>query len=82
MFGATPYELTQVRPAYALEAGDDTMPSLAAGPGLMADNPAPWHPQSPLFWFGMLAATTLGFIAASTTVRVGPFKASASAGKS
>jgi hypothetical protein len=81
-FGATPYDLTGVRPGLAIEAGSDTMPGLAGGPGLLQENPPPWHPASPLFWFGVLAATTLGLIAASTTVRVGPFTASASAGTS
>lgn len=40
-----------------------------------------WHPNNPLFWAGAFIAVTVGLIATSTTIRVGPFKASASAGK-
>lgn len=40
-----------------------------------------WHPDNPLFWAGVFLAATFGLIATSTSVRVGPFKASASAGK-
>ncbi len=54
-----------------------------AGPSLLeAAGDRPWHPDSPLFWFGILLATTFGLIGASTAIRVGPFRASASAGKS
>lgn len=38
-------------------------------------------PDNPLFWFGALAAITLGLAAFSTTVRVGPAKASLNLGK-
>lgn len=54
----------------------------SAGPGLAERNSdKPWHPDSPMFWFGTLLAVTLGFVAASTSIRVGPFKAAVSAGK-
>jgi hypothetical protein len=41
-----------------------------------------WHPGSPLFWVGGLAAAVLGLaaISGSGTVRVGPVHASAAAG--
>jgi hypothetical protein len=52
-----------------------------AGPSLSQVAPA-WHPDSPLFWFGLIAAAAVGFAFASTTVRVGPVKAAASVGKS
>lgn len=39
------------------------------------------RPGSGLFFFGVLAAISLGLMAVSTTVRVGPAKASVSAGK-
>lgn len=39
------------------------------------------HPDHPLFWFGTIALVTFGLIGGSTHLRVGPFKASASAGK-
>ena len=82
LFGATAYGLTGTRPAMAIETDDFAMPGLerSAGPGLTGEHAPPWHPESPLFWFGMLAAVTLGLIAASTSVRIGPFRASAAAG--
>lgn len=48
-----------------------------------ADNAATtvWHPDSPMFWLGVLGALTFGFAFLSTTVRVGPAKATVSAGK-
>lgn len=55
----------------------------AAGPALTERGAAkPWHPDSPLFWFGGLLAVTLGLIGASASVRFGPFRAGAAAGKS
>lgn len=41
-----------------------------------------WHPDSPLFWVGVIVAATFGLAAVSTSgsVRVGPVHASASAG--
>lgn len=54
----------------------------SAGPSMADRNSEkPWHPDSPMFWVGLLLATTLGFVAASTSIRVGPFKAGISAGK-
>ena len=50
----------------------------AAAPGM----DKAWHPDSPLFWAGALIAVTLGLIGASTSLRVGPFRAAVSAGKS
>lgn len=38
-------------------------------------------PEHPLFWFGAVAAVSLGLIGASTHLRVGPFRVSGSAGK-
>lgn len=52
----------------------------AVHPGGAADTTSPWSPDSGLFWVGAALAVTLGLIAASTTIRVGPLKASASAG--
>jgi len=37
--------------------------------------------HNPLTWFAIIAAATLGLAAISTSVRVGPVKVSASAGK-
>jgi hypothetical protein len=53
-----------------------------AGPSLLEkDSDKPWHPDSPMFWVAAFLAVTLGFIAASTSIRVGPFKAAVSAGQ-
>jgi hypothetical protein len=52
-----------------------------AGPSGIDLSPA-WHPDSPMFWLGAILAVAVGLAYASTTVRVGPVKASASAGKS
>jgi hypothetical protein len=38
-------------------------------------------PDNPMFWWGALLAVTLGLVGASTHLRVGPFKVSASGGK-
>ena len=59
------------------------------GTGVVAGTPSPldrngakpWHPDNPLFWFGVLGAVTFGLIGASTAVRVGPFKGAIAAGK-
>lgn len=73
-----------VKPAAAMAHGTAGMSTLgnAAGPELAEGrSDKPWHPDSPLFWFGALLAVTLGLIGASTSIRVGPFKASVAAGK-
>ena len=40
-----------------------------------------WHPDSPIFWIGALAAVTFGLMAVSTNVRVGKTTASVALGK-
>ncbi len=40
-----------------------------------------WSPREPMFWFAVIAATSLGLAAYSTTVRVGPAQASLELGK-
>jgi hypothetical protein len=50
------------------------------GPAAGDDLPS-FHPNGPLFWFGVIAAAAVGLMYASTTVRVGPVSASVSAGK-
>lgn len=55
--------------------------STVRGPSESSDVFA-FHPESPLFWFAAIAAAAVGLMYASTTVRVGPVKASVSAGKS
>jgi hypothetical protein len=53
----------------------------ATRPVADANGEKPWHPDNPLFWFGILLATTFGLIGAATSVRVGPFRASVGAGQ-
>ena len=60
---------------------DDSPLPAVAGPSTEATH-AIYHPGSALFWFGVLAAGAVGLAFASTTVRVGPAKVSASIGKS
>lgn len=50
----------------------------AAGP---AGKQSPFSPSHPLFWFGVVAAASVGLMAYSTSVRVGPASASVSLGK-
>lgn len=78
----TPYRMTGLKPVAPDHAHTSTAPGIArsAGPGL-ADDARPWHPDSPMFWFGVLLAATFGFAAASTSLRLGPFRASAGVGK-
>jgi len=42
--------------------------------------PGALNPANPLFWFGVLAATTLGLMAVSGNVRLGRTKIAASVG--
>jgi hypothetical protein len=62
-------------PALAV-AGEQTSPAVTA-PGAW---PSILNPQNPLFWFSVLAATTLGLVAVSGNVRLGRTKVSASVG--
>jgi len=43
--------------------------------------PPPWSPDNPLFWFGLVLGVTFGLVGASTSLKVGPFKAAVSAGE-
>lgn len=51
-----------------------------AGPTL-AGSASPLSPSGPLFWVGVIVAASVGLMAYSTTVRVGPASASVSLGK-
>lgn len=92
VFDGTNYDalnLLGARPAEMLgsahQSGISTLGTglvTATGSVLDRNGDKPWHPDSPLFWFGTLLAVTFGLIGASTAVRVGPFKASFDAGKS
>lgn len=63
-------------------AHTSTMPGIArsAGPSSHANEPL-FSPDNPLFWFGLLLAGTFGLVAISTSVRLGPGRASVSIGK-
>jgi hypothetical protein len=80
--GMTPagmFNLTPAVPAHARADGAPRPLALATGPGVDDGAPA-WHPDNALFWFGVLAAATLGLIGASTSFRVGPAKVAAAVG--
>jgi hypothetical protein len=47
--------------------------------GIVSQVPRTSH-EDPMFWFGLVLAVTLGFVGASTHLRVGPFKVSGQAG--
>ena len=78
-----PFHTLGLNPAQSADAGVQSIPSVgrSAGPGLLNGHTKPWHPDNPLFWFGSVALVTFGLIGASTQIRIGPLKASASAGK-
>lgn len=52
-----------------------------AGPSPMDRLMPLWHPDNPMFWFAGLLAVTVGLVAASTQLRIGPVRASLAAGK-
>jgi hypothetical protein len=81
LFGdtASKYGGALARPTQATR--DDSQLPAVAGPS-RASQAAAYHPSSGLFWFGAIAAAAVGLAYASTTVRVGPAKASVSLGKS
>lgn len=56
-------------------------PSIARSSGPAPAHEALFSPDNPLFWFAGLLAATLGLIALSGSIRVGPASASASLGK-
>lgn len=78
--GAERYRLGATTPADAFAptqaSGLQALPTPAEGAA-----PPPWHPDNPLFAFGLLAALTVGLMAVSTSggvsLRVGKTVASA-----
>jgi hypothetical protein len=58
---------------------DETAATPSAGPAFSTKSP-PWSPDNPLFWFGVVAAVSVGLMGYSTTVRVGSAKAGVSIG--
>lgn len=57
----------------------ETAATPSAGPAFSSKAP-PWSPENPLFWFGVVAAVSVGLMGYSTTVRVGSAKAGVSIG--
>lgn len=57
-----------------------TMPGIARS-GVMANTSGFLSLRNPMTWFGIVAGATLGFIAFSSTVRVGKARTSVSIGK-
>lgn len=53
---------------------DNIAATPSAGPSLSSKSP-PWSPDNPIFWFGIVAAVSVGLMGYSTTVRVGSAKA-------
>lgn len=64
-------------------------PGMTAPEAGLASNPiaGPSHirgilnPRNPLFWFGVILGSTLGLIAVSGAIKVGPVKAGGQIGK-
>lgn len=52
-----------------------------AGPSAAPAAVHPLHPSGPLFWAGLFVAASVGLMAYSTTVRVGPVSAGVTIGK-
>ncbi|MFL6144532.1 MAG: hypothetical protein ACJ72N_22050 [Labedaea sp.] len=78
----TAAKLLNMPMAVTERAQTSTTPGIAraAGPAPHDQSP-PWSPDSPLFWFGVVAALTFGLVAVSTSIRVGPARVSGSLGK-
>lgn len=77
-----PFDQVGLSGAVPASASTSTVPGIgrsAHGTGADWDD-RQWHPDNPLFWVGAFLAVTLGLIATSTSIKVGPFKATASAG--
>lgn len=84
MSSTSPWVVPSPRAKYGLPSNApatsvDSPLASAAGPSPSNAAP-PWHADSPLFWFGAIAAATFGLLAVSTSVRVGPAKAAVSLG--
>ncbi|MGW3926012.1 hypothetical protein [Streptomyces sp. NPDC005093] len=61
---------------------DDSPLAQIAGPTQGDRTVSVIHPSGPMFWVGVVIAGAVGLAAWSTTVRIGPVKASASLGNS
>lgn len=73
------YRFTGLNAAAAPDSSRAAMPAIAGSAG-PREALRPWHPESGLFWFGLILAATVGLIGVSTSFKVGPVRASASAG--
>lgn len=64
-----------------ITAVDSPLETVAGPTASQATEAKHWHPDSPLFWVGVIALVAFGAAFASTSVRVGPVRANASVGK-
>lgn len=77
----SPQAVTGLVP-YTPPATSANAPAVASSAGPSSHSQvALWSPDNPLMWFGAIAAVTIGLMAVNASIRVGPFKASAGAGK-
>jgi len=76
----TPFAGYPSMPAPVLQTAGEQPAAAATSPA--GSWPSMLNPGNPLFWFGVLAATTLGLMAVSGNVRLGRTKVSAAIGGS
>jgi hypothetical protein len=79
----SPYRVTGLNPGIApatTTAAATPALSSSSGPGVTGAVPL-WSPQNPFFWFGAVAAVTIGLIGANAHLRVGSARVGADVGK-
>jgi len=86
--GALPYrDLNPYRRLGLAPTSGSSTAGAAAAPLALSGGPSrddiapPWSPDNPLFWFAGILLVTVGLAAGATSVRLGPLRASVSAGK-
>lgn len=77
----TPWEKYGIRAPQPATRVDTAMSSIATPAAGDQTAHAPWHHESPLFWFAVITAGAAGLLFASTSIRVGPVRAGVSLGK-
>lgn len=78
-----PYHRLGLKPVTGSSTPGAATAPLAASRGPSRDETVPpWSPDNPLFWFGGLLLVTVGLVAGSSSVRLGPLRAAISAGES
>lgn len=72
MYTLSPENVFGLTPQPAPNPSAPSPLAASSSPGVTARNVArPWSPDSPLFWFAVLAAATFGLIGFSTHARIG-----------